>query len=119
MPPRSKKPNYVESLSYVHLRSKSIKHRCLIIHLVTSYTIINTIALSLVITNENLFAFSTSTNLRDHHFRLSVPRIFLAYLEIPFLPNSIPAHNRLRVPSKGQISSLIIFEMEYLKRGKR
>ena len=54
------------------LKLKSLEHRRLIIDLVTCYNIIHN---NIIITRNNFFTFSTSTNLRGHPFRLSIPII--------------------------------------------
>ena len=66
--------NYRERLKILKL--KSLEHRRLIIDLVTCYNIIhNNIRNNIIITHNNFFTFSTSTNMRGHHFRLSIPNI--------------------------------------------
>ena len=62
--------NYCERLQILKL--KSLEHRRLIIDLVTCYNIIHN---NIIITRKNFFTFSTSTNLRGHPFRLSIPII--------------------------------------------
>ena len=62
--------NYCERLQILKL--KSLEHRRLIIDLVTCYNIIHN---NIIITRNNFFTFSTSTNLRGHPFRLSIPII--------------------------------------------
>ena len=62
--------NYCERLKILKL--KSLEHRRLIIDRVTCYHIIHN---NIIITRNNFFTFSTSTTLRGHPFKLSIPII--------------------------------------------
>jgi len=85
--------NYGERLNTLKL--KSLEHRRLITDLVTCYNIIHN---NIIISNKNFFTFSTTTNLRGHPFRLSVPIVknntHLNFFSVRIVKiwNSLPSH---------------------------
>ena len=85
--------NYGERLNTLKL--KSLEHRRLITDLVTCYNIIHN---NIIISTKNFFTVSTTTNLRGHPFRLSVPIVknntHLNFFSVRIVKiwNSLPSH---------------------------